>query len=97
MTGSPDVCLVASRADHPGVCEHLTAGGAAAILEPAGLVMQAGGMQSQFYPVEDRPLDSEDSSDGRLAHAFATAAWVSLTRSLGTRGGELLTRLHSRA
>ena len=85
-TGSPKVCLVASEADHPSVCDHLTAGGAAAIFEPAGLVLQAGGMQPKFYPAQDRPRDCECSTD-RLADALATAAWVSLTRTLGTNGG----------
>lgn len=94
-TGSPTVCLVASEVDHPSVCDHLTAGGAAAIFEPNGLVLQAGGMQPQFYPAEDRPRDSECST-GRISHALATAAWVSLTRTLGTNGGwEVISRLQS--
>jgi len=92
--GSPDVCLVASQADHPRVCEHLTAGGAAAILEPDGMVMQAGGLQTQFYPAEDWPVESE-GADCRLSHALVTAAWVSLIRTLGTSGGEPPFRLPS--
>jgi cyanophycin synthetase len=85
-TGSPKVCLVASEADHPSVCDHVTAGGSAAIFEPAGLVVQAGGMQPKFYPAGDRARLCECST-GRLSDALATAAWISLTRTLGTNGG----------
>jgi hypothetical protein len=87
LTGAPNVCLVASQADHPGVSQHLTAGGATAILEPAGLLMQARGTQAQYYPAEVAFHDAE-WSDMRLANAIATAAFLWLARTQGTAGGE---------
>jgi cyanophycin synthetase len=96
ITGAPNVCLVASQADYPGVCEHLTAGGAVAILEPAGMIMQAGSTQTQYYPAEIWPHDPT-SADSRLARVIATAAYVWLARILGTAGGETLARLADKA
>jgi cyanophycin synthetase len=96
MTGSPDVCLVAAQADDPGVCEHLTAGGAAAILEPAGVFMQAGSTQTQYHPFDFLP-DGPARPDMRLARAIATATYVWLARTLGTTGGEALARLAGKA
>ena len=56
-------------------------------------------MQTQFYPVEDVPAEdwpaAHEGDNSRLTHAIATAAWVSLTRTLGTSGGEVLCRLQS--
>jgi hypothetical protein len=92
MTGAPKVCLVASQADHPGVCTHLTAGGAAAILESAGIIMQAGSTQTQYYPAEIWPHDSA-RTDMRLACAIATASYVWLARTVGTAGGETYWRI----
>ncbi len=95
LTGVPNVCLVASQADHPGVGKHLSAGGAAAILEPAGLVMHAGSTQTQYYPAEDE-FHGPECPDMRLAHAIATAAHGWLARTVGTTGGETFACLRNR-
>jgi hypothetical protein len=93
-TGSPNMCLVGADRAQPGLSEHLTAGGVAALFEPAGIVIQAAGRQPQFYPAGDRTNDC-GGPDDRLAHALATATCVSLMRTLGTAGGEILARLKS--
>ncbi len=86
--GAPEICLVGPHDEESGIGEHLTAGGTAALFEPDGVVIQAGGNQPQFYPMGDWTKGCEGPDD-RLAHALATAACVSLTRSSGTIGSEV--------
>ncbi len=96
LTRGPKVCLVASQADHPGVCQHLAGGGSVAIVEPVGMIMQAASMQTQYFPCASWP-DEPARTDMRLAFAIATATYVWLARSVGTAGGEALACVAKRA
>ncbi len=83
--GSLDVCLVGSHDDESRICDHLKAGGVAAFFEPAGIIYQTGGRQPQFFPAGGQ-MDDDGGPDNPLARALATAAWISLTRIVGTTG-----------
>lgn len=92
--GSRELCLVGSHDGQSGIREHLMAGGVAALIEPAGIVIESGGRQPQIYPARDQ-THAGHRPNGRLPDALATAAWVALTRSLGTAGSEVLTSPNS--
>jgi cyanophycin synthetase len=87
VTGCAEVCLVARQRNDRRLCEHLAAGGVAAFLEPAGMIMQTGGAPPQVHSMDVSAEDSE-RLEMRLARAIARASYVSFIRVVGTSGGE---------